>query len=92
MQAAGPGTVQTRNVEVWLASDSEPPSSASRLSVHIGSQRVGQLDADATERFRPAIEAAAERDEDARTDAHLTRIPGGTPYILDLPLPASGDF
>jgi hypothetical protein len=33
------------------------------------------LDADAAEILRPAIEAAAERDE----DAHYTRIPGGIP-------------
>jgi len=87
MHAAESRPVQMRFVDVWLSPDGEQPSSVSRLSVHIGSRRVGQLDADATERFRPAIEAAAERDEDARATAHLTRIPGGVPYVLVLPLP-----
>lgn len=92
MRSAGPGAVHTCNVEVWLApDDGESPSRTSRLGVHIGSRRVGRLDAETTESLRPAIEAAAERDEDARTDAHLTRMPGGIPYVLDLPLPATGD-
>jgi hypothetical protein len=55
--------------------------------VYIGSKRVGELDAEATERIGPAIEAAAERDEDPWADAHLSRIPGTTPYVLDVPLP-----
>jgi hypothetical protein len=92
MRTTGPGAVQSCNIEVWLApDDGEPPSRTSRLGVHIGSRRVGYLDAETTDVFRPAIEAAAERDEDAQTDAHLTRIPGGIPYVLDLPLSAAAD-
>lgn len=92
MRTSGPGAVQSCNTEVWLApDDGEPPSRTSRLGVHIGSRRVGHLDAETTDVFRPAIEAAAERDEDAQVDAHLTRIPGGIPYVLDLPLSAAPD-
>jgi hypothetical protein len=92
MRTTGRGAVQSCNIEVWLApDDGEPPSRTSRLGVHIGFRRVGHLDAETTDVFRPAIEAAAERDEDAQTDAHLTRIPGGIPYVLDLPLSAAAD-
>jgi hypothetical protein len=81
------GMGQNRNIEVWFGSDHEPPGGVSRLSVHIGSKRVGELDAEATKRLRPALEAAAERDEEPWTNAHLTRIPGEAPYVLDVPLP-----
>jgi hypothetical protein len=91
MSASGPGMVQMRYVEVWFGSADEPPGSVSRVTVHIGSQRVGELNAEATERLRPALEAAAERDEEPWADAHLTRIPGGTPYVLDVPLPPASD-
>jgi hypothetical protein len=87
MSASGPVMARMRPVEVWFGSDHEQASSVSRLSVHIGSERVGELDAKTTERFRPVLEAAAERDEDPWTDAHLTRIPGPTPYLLDVLLP-----
>jgi len=80
--------VRTRRVEVWLTSDSASTSAMPSVSVHIGSRCVGRLTGREAASFRPAIEAAAERDEDARGDAHLTRLPGGVPYVLDLPLPA----
>lgn len=91
LHEAGSDAVQTRFVQVWLATDREPPASAAHVSVHIGSRRVGYLDADATERVRPALEAAAERDEDAQIKAHLTRLPGTAKYVLALPLAASQD-
>jgi hypothetical protein len=91
LHEAGPDAVQRRFVEVWLAPDSELPASAPRVSVHIGSRRVGYLDADATERLRPALQAAAERDEDAQMKVHLTRLAGTAKYVLALPLPASQD-
>lgn len=87
MSATGAGMVQTRNVEVWFGSDDEPSQGVSRVSVHLGSKRIGDLDAQASERYRPALQAAGERDEDPWADAHLTRIPGATPYVLDVPLP-----
>ena len=85
------GMVQNRNIEVWFVSPSEPRGSVSRVSVHVGSKRVGELDAETTERFRPVLEAAGERDEDPWADAHLTRIPGATPCVLDVPLPEVQD-
>ena len=74
------GRFGNRNVEVWLTRDD------SGLIVHIGSERIGRLDSRAAEAFSGAIGASAERDEDVRTDAHLTRITGTPPYVLDLPL------
>jgi hypothetical protein len=78
------GQFGNRNVEVWLSRE-EPG-----LIVHIGSKRIGRLDARPTEAFSGAIEAAADRDEDVRTDAHLTRMTGTPPYVLDLPLYDAG--
>jgi len=80
------GIISALERTITALDDGEPPSRTSRLGVHIGSRRVGHLDAETTDAFRPAIEAAAERDEDALTDARLARIPGGIPYVLDLPL------
>lgn len=74
------GQFGNRNVEVWLSRE-EPG-----LIVHIGSRRIGRLDARAVEAFCSAIDAAADRDEDVRTDAHLTRMTGTPVYVLDLPL------
>ncbi len=82
------GIVQNRNIEVWFGADNGPPGSIPRVSVHVGSQRVGELDAETTDRFRAVLQAAGERDEDPWADAHLSRIPGATPYVLDIPLPA----
>jgi len=78
------GQFGNRNVEVWLRR--ENPG----LIVHIGSRRIGRLDARAVEAFGGAIDAAADRDEDVRTDAHLTRMTGAPAYVLDLPLYDAG--
>jgi hypothetical protein len=91
MLTADVGTVQTRNVEVWFGSHDKPSEGVSRVSVHLGSKRVGELDADTSKRYHPALQAAGERGEDPWTDAHLTRIPGATPYVLDVPLPEVPD-
>ncbi len=81
------GRFGNRNVEVWL-SRSEPKSSkAFVLTVHVGSKRIGSLDATAVAPFHAPIEAAAERDEDVMRDARVTRMEGTPPYVLDLPLP-----
>lgn len=88
MKVLSAGASETCNIEVWLAADDgQAPSHTSRLSVHIGSRRVGHIYDGPIESIRPALEAAAERDEDVRIDAHLTRVPGDLPYVLDLPLP-----
>jgi hypothetical protein len=74
------GRFGNRNVEVWLALDDDG------LIVHIGTERIGRLDCRAAGTLEGAIEAAAERDENVRTDARLTRIAGTPQYVLDLPL------
>ncbi len=77
-------------VETWLTSDTGPSTTEQRLNVHIGAQRVGQLGPDVAEQFRPAMEAAAERDEDPWVHAHLTASSGAMPYLLEIPLPKRG--
>jgi hypothetical protein len=78
------GQFGNRNVEIWLSR--EDPD----LIVHIGSRRVGRLDARHVGAFAGAIQAAADRDEDVRTDARLTRMTGPPAYVLDLPLHDAG--
>lgn len=78
------GQFGNRNVEVWLSR--EDPG----LIVHIGSKRIGRFDARVVEAFDSAIDAAADRDENVRTDAHLTRMTGTPIYVLDLPLYGAG--
>lgn len=74
-------------VEAWLTWGAEPHVAYSPIAVHIGTERVGLLDPDATENFRPVMEAAAERDEDPCGRARLTSLPGQTPYVLEVALP-----
>jgi hypothetical protein len=86
LPAADGKAVDMRRIDVWLVAEKAPPG-ASRISVHIGSRRIGQLGAEATEQFHAILRAAGERDEAPTAQAHLTRIPGETQYVLDLPSP-----
>jgi hypothetical protein len=81
-----------RVVEVWLTWDPESPAKEACLNVHIGAERVGRLGPDAAEFFRPALEAAAEREEDPWTRAHLTTTSGEMPYTLEIALPELGGY
>ena len=76
-------------LEVWLTWDSSDPATDSRLAVHIGAEQVGILRPDFEEKFRPVMEAAAERDEDPWTRGRLSAISGSMPYLLEVELPAS---
>ncbi len=78
----------SRDVEVWLTRGSEDAVADSRLAVHIGTERVGVLRADAEERFRPVMEAASERDEDPWTRGRLSSTSGPLPFLLEVELPA----
>jgi hypothetical protein len=78
-------------VEIWLTSDSESSLAATRLNVNIGVERVGQLGAGVANCFRPAMEAAAEREEAPWTYAYLTATFGATPYVLTVGLPGTAD-
>jgi hypothetical protein len=71
--SANRGQFGNRNVEIWLSQGD------SDLIVHVGSKRIGRLDAHAAMAFRSATEAAADRDENVRTDARLTRMTGTPP-------------
>jgi hypothetical protein len=77
-------------VEIWLTWDAELPPMEAGLNVHIGAERVGELGVDAAGHFRPAMEAAAERDEDPWTHAHLSMTSGEMPYVLEIALPERG--
>jgi hypothetical protein len=77
----------SREVEVWLTWDSEEHVADPHLTAYIGTERVGTFDPDATEHFRPVMEAAAERDEDPYARARLTKMWGETSYLLEVALP-----
>lgn len=83
------GVAGGREVEVWLTWDGGQPAAGSRLAVHIGAEPVGVLGAGVEDQFRPAMEAAAERDEDPFTRGRLSTISGPMPYLLEVELPAS---
>lgn len=87
MQDQSSGVGYTRFVEVWFTRDAGSATNSSPLNVHIGEQCIGQLDVDASEHLRPAMEAAVERDEDPWMTARLTRISGDTHYALEIALP-----
>jgi hypothetical protein len=87
-QRDSPGAeLTTHLVDVWFTWDTESSTMQPGLNVHIGAERVGNLDPDVAEHFRPAMEAAAERDEDPWTHAHLAAVSGGMPYALEIALP-----
>lgn len=87
MQIGASDVEDARFVDVWFAWDGESPVIGSHVNVYIGRQRVGQLDVDASEHFRPAMEAAADRDEDPLMTAHLKKSSGEMPYVLEIALP-----
>jgi hypothetical protein len=75
-------------VEIWLTWEATPREvGALGLDVHIGETRVGRLDSDIAEHFRPAMDAAAERDEDPWTRGWLSKISGEMPYLLEVAVP-----
>ncbi len=81
------GGQRPRLVRVWLTRGDESRTIEPCLNVHIGAQRVGWLGPEAGARLRPAMEAAAERDENPWTYAHLTASSGAMPYLLEIALP-----
>jgi hypothetical protein len=55
------------------------------MDVHIGAQRVGSVSI--AEQLTPAIEAAADRDEDLWMIASLRPSGGRAPYALEITVP-----
>jgi hypothetical protein len=89
IRESDPGRLATgHGLEVWLTWDSGPSATDSRLAVHIGTEQVGMLRAGVEEKFRPVMEAAAERDEDPWTRGRLSAISAPMPYLLEVELPA----
>jgi hypothetical protein len=87
----GPSDVgEGRFVEVWFTWASGLPVTDPPLSVRIGAQCVGRLDADTSEHLRPAMESAADRDEDPWMTARLSKSSGKMPYVLEIALPEPG--
>jgi hypothetical protein len=74
-------------VEVWLAWDTESPSTQAPLNVYVGARHVGRLDSNVASHFRRAMEAAAERDEDPWTYGYLSVVSGDVPSRLEVALP-----
>lgn len=87
MQDQSLGASHTRFVEVWFTRSAGSAANSSSLNVHIGEQCIGQLDVDASEHLRPAMEAAVERDEDPWMTGRLRRNSGGTSCVLEIVLP-----
>lgn len=87
MQIGASEIRDSRFVDVWFAWDGGSPVTGSRVNVYIGTQHVGQLDVDASEHFRSAMEAAADRDEDPWMTARLKKSYGEMPYVLEIALP-----
>jgi hypothetical protein len=80
-----PSAIGMRLVTVWLTRQRRnSPQVPDGLNVHIGSQCVGELDGDVAERLRPALEAAAERDEDPWAYAYLSTCRAAMPYRLEI--------
>jgi len=75
------------SVDAWLTWDEKP---GERLVVGLGEQRVGTLDAAATEAYDKTMVAAAERDELPCAPARLTPRPTQNGYLLELQLPDHG--
>lgn len=87
VMAQAPRVGPCRQADVWLQWGATQQSAAADLIAHIGAERVGVLDAETTDAYRPAMAAAAERDELPWTEGRLTQIPGTDRYLLDIPLP-----
>ena len=74
------------SVDAWLAWDPDPRTPDSRLAVHIGSLRVGVLDATATARREPLMAAAGRREEWPCVKGRLLKVHDDPPYLLALAL------
>ena len=66
--------------------DPDPRTPDSRLAVHIGSLRVGVLDATATARREPLMAAAGRREEWPCVKGRLLKVHDDPPYLLALAL------
>jgi hypothetical protein len=76
-------------VDVWLSGEFGRPTTEARVTVHIGAHPVGHLLPGDADLFRGAMDAAADRNEDAWTRARLTASSGAMPYQLEVMLPRS---
>jgi hypothetical protein len=74
-------------VDVWLAEHAGSPNDEAAVVVNIGAHPIGRLLPGDADRYRPAMLAAADRDEAAWTRASLTEISGAMPYRLQIALP-----
>lgn len=77
------------NVDAWLSWENNSDSPGSALVVHLGSERVGLLDNQASDRLRPVMSAALERDELPWLTARLTALAASVPFLLEVSLPSS---
>jgi hypothetical protein len=76
-------------VDVWfdwaISADEDSP-----VAVHLGREKVGVLNPDATERFIPVMQSAAKRDAKPRARAQLAKARHlQPPYLLVVDVPIS---
>lgn len=83
---AGLTNVRVVPVDVWLGWE-EAFDEGTRLAVYCGEQRVGLLDADLSDRLRPVLQAASDRDEDPWMRGCLTPLFSPVPFLLEIPVP-----
>jgi hypothetical protein len=76
-------------VNIWFDWEAGPGGDAP-VGVYLGSHRVGVLDPQATERFTPVMQSAAQRHAKPRGRAHLTKaVHLQPPYLLVVDIPVS---
>lgn len=73
-----------KDLDIWLTWDPESRTSHSQLAVHIGDQRVGDLEPADVEIYRADMDAAATREELPYVGAILTRRRFEPIFVLEL--------
>jgi hypothetical protein len=78
---------QHTTVDVWLSREEPDAAPDDALVAHIGVRRVGTVPGDDVAAFDQALRAAALFDEDPCLRSMLTRPPGQSVHLLEIPLP-----
>jgi hypothetical protein len=73
--------------EVWLDWDPDAATPESRIAAHIGQQRVGILQAAASDAYRSLMNTAAAHGELPSLNGRLGKVGGNPGFILELRLP-----
>jgi hypothetical protein len=82
-----PSIDDIKYLEVWFTLSRELPTQHPKLDVHVGTQCLGTLNETITKHLMPAMDAAADRDEDPWMIASLSTSTGTMPYLLEITVP-----